>query len=465
MKPNKTNSLTVQASKKMLPLLKPNRYKGAYGGRGGTKSHFFAELLILTCLTRKTRAACIREVQVTIKDSVRQLLVNKIQKFNLGSFFTVTEREISAKNGSLIVFRGMQSYNAENIKSLENFDVAWCEEAQTLSSHSLRLLRPTIRKEKSELWFSWNPRHDTDAVDVFFRGGSVRRGMISVEVSHKDNHWLPATLKAEMEDDFQDDPEMAEHVWGGGYQIITEGSYYARHMLKAEADGRVGYFPYLDNLPVHTAWDIGVDDHTAVWFIQEDGLEARIIDYYELSGGGLEDVVTDAFPELNPDLDLGVARAVEIGRETPFTYGTHYMPHDIMVREWGAGAKTRYQTALEFGLKPIHKGVAVGPIERINAVRALFPQFRFNDTKQVRIGIKRLNRYHRKWNDSMQTYTTPEHDENSHGADALGEFAVNCRIKPKPVKEKKADPIISIGGNSTMTMNDLLSAVKKRKYD
>ena len=96
----------------MLPLLKPNRYKGAYGGRGGTKSHFFAELLVLTCLTRKTRAACIREVQVTIKDSVRQLLIDKIQKFNLGGFFTVTDREISAKNGSLVTFRGMLSSGA-----------------------------------------------------------------------------------------------------------------------------------------------------------------------------------------------------------------------------------------------------------------------------------------------------------------------------------------------------------------
>ena len=104
-----------------MPLIKPNRYKGAYGGRGGTKSHFYAELLILTCFSRKTRAACIREVQVTIKDSVRQLLVDKIQKFKLGGFFTVTEREISGNNGSLIVFRGMQSYNAENIKKVLSF--------------------------------------------------------------------------------------------------------------------------------------------------------------------------------------------------------------------------------------------------------------------------------------------------------------------------------------------------------
>lgn len=461
------SKLTVQAAKKLIPLLKPNRYKGAYGGRGGTKSHFFAELLILTCFSRKTRAACIREVQVTIKDSVRQLLVDKIQKFGLGGYFKVTEREIAGPNGSLIVFRGMQSYNAENIKSLEDFDIAWVEEAQTLSAHSLKLLRPTIRKDGSELWFSWNPRHDTDAVDAFFRGGSKRRGMISVEVNHDDNPWFPEVLKIEMEDDYNDDPEMADHVWAGGYQIITEGSYYARHMLKAEQDGHVGYFPYLPDLPVHTAWDIGVDDYTAVWFIQEDGLEARVLDYYELSGGGLEDVVTDAFPELNPDIALTAAGLVEIGRDVGYEYGTHYMPHDIMVREWGRGAKTRYQTAQEFGLKPINRGVAVGPIERINAVRALFPQFRFNDTKRVRHGIKRINRYHRKWNDAMQTYTVPAHDESSHGADALGEFAVNCSIRPKPVKEANTRPALSVGGPSTVTMNDLLKSAKrgKPKYD
>ena len=455
-------ALDVTVLPAFWPLTDPARYLGAYGGRGGAKSHFFAEKLIMTAFMKRTRAVCVREVQVTIKDSVRQLLMDKIQKFKLGAFFSVTDREITAPNGSLIVFRGMQSYNAENIKSLEDFDIAWVEEAQTLSAHSLKLLRPTIRKDDSQLWFSWNPRHDTDAVDEFFRGGSKRRSMISVEVNYDDNPWFPPVLRMEMEDDYEDDPEMAEHVWGGGYQIITEGSYFARHMLKAEQEGRVGYFPYMDDLPVHTAWDIGVDDHSAVWFIQEDGLQARVIDYYELSGGGLEDIVAETFPELNPDPALAEAGLVEIGRDAPYTYGTHYMPHDIMVREWGRGAKTRYQTAQEWGLRPINKGVAVGPIERINAVRALFPQFRFNDTKRVRLGIKRINRYHRKWNDSMQTYTTPEHDENSHGADALGEFAVNCSIKPKPVVKEELNPQIVIGGQGTMTMNHLMDAVKRR---
>ena len=427
------------------------------------KSHFFAEKLILKAYAQKTRAACIREVQVTIKDSVKQLLVDKIQKFGFGSVFKVTDREISAPNGSLIVFRGMQSYNAENIKSLEDFDIAWVEEAQTLSAHSLKLLRPTIRKEGSEIWASWNPRHDTDAIDVFFRGGSKRRGMICIEVNWQDNPWFPEVLKMEMEDDYEDDPEMAEHVWGGGYQIITEGSYYAKHMMQAEKDDRVGFFPYNPALPVQTAWDIGVDDYTAVWFIQEDGTTATVIDYYELSNGGIGDVAAEAFPELNPDTDAGDLQRIEIDRPEPYEYDKHYMPHDIMVREWGAGAKTRYQTAQEWGFKKINRGVAVGPIERINATRTLFPNLRFNDTKRVRLGIKRIRRYHRKWNDSMQTYTTPEHDENSHGCDALGEFAVNCRIKPKPKKDNTPGRTMTVGKGSTVTMNDLLKSAKRQR--
>ncbi len=456
-------NLQVKCSKKLLPLLNPNRYKGIYGGRGGTKSHFFGELLILTCYSNPTRAVCVREVQTTIKDSVRQLLIDKIKKFELGEFFDVKEREITAYNGSLIIFRGMQSYNAENIKSLEDFNIAWVEEAQTLSAHSLKLLRPTIRAEESELWFSWNPRHDSDPVDKFFHGGSKRRGMISIEIGWRDNKWFPNVLRREMEDDYEDDPEMAEHVWGGGYQIITEGSYFARHMMQAEKDGHIGYYPYNPKLPVNTAWDIGVDDYTAIWFIQEDGDTATIIDYYELSNGGIDQVAAEAFPELNPDTTLLKAALLEAQRPDAYTYGVHYMPHDIMVREWGHGAKTRYHTAKKFGFKTIHKGVATNPVERINAVRALFPQLRFHDTKRVRVGIKRIIRYHRKWNNSMQTFTTPEHDESSHGCESLGEFAINCSIKPKPPTDKPKNPQIVIGGTSSLTINDLLDTVKKRR--
>ncbi len=437
------SKLRVEHPDELSPLLEPARYKGAYGGRGGAKSHFFAEMLVLRCYSRLTRAACIREVQNSLKESVRQLLIDKIQKFGLGGFFEVLDAEIRAPNGSLIIFKGMQSYNAENIKSLEGFDVAWVEEAQTLSAHSLKLLRPTLRKEDSELWFSWNPRHDTDAVDAFFRGPAKPPDAAVVNVNWRDNPWFPEVLRREMEHDYAVDPEMAEHVWGGGYEIITEGAYYARLIATAEKEGRIGSFPYNRDLPVLTAWDLGVDDYTAVWFLQTNGVLVWAIDYYEASGDGAEQIVRACMPEMIPDLDQAAAQMREIGRPVPYLYERHYLPHDVKVREWGGGAKTRTQTLIELGLRlsSLHVGVAQDPSERINAVRRIMPIMHFDHNSRVAVGLSRLRRYCRKWNDSMQTYTTPRHDISSHGADALGEFAVNCGIflwepaaapKPKP---------------------------------
>jgi phage terminase large subunit len=173
-------SIRVEVPRAFQPLLKPARYKAAHGGRGGAKSHFFAEQMLIRCYAKTTRAVCIREVQDTLKDSVRQLLIDKIQKLGLGQFFDVREAEIRGLNGSLIIFKGMQNYNAENIKSLEDFDIAWVEEAQTLSDRSLRMLRPTIRKEGSEIWFSWNPRRKTDPVDSMLRGETLPTGAVVV---------------------------------------------------------------------------------------------------------------------------------------------------------------------------------------------------------------------------------------------------------------------------------------------
>lgn len=437
--------------RKLAPLLKPARYKGAHGGRGGAKSHFFAEQLLLRCYMQPTRAVCIREVQNSIKESVQQLLLDKIAKLGLSDHFDPYRDEIRGKGkarGSQIIFRGMQTYNAENIKSLEGYDVAWVEEAQTFSDHSLRLLRPTIRKPGSELWFSWNPRHDTDAVDKMLRGPSRPRDSIVVDVGWQDNPWLPDVLRQEMEDDYAADAEMAEHVWGGGYLLVSEGAYYARQIVQAEKEGRVGHFPYNPALPVKTSWDLGVHDYTAIWFWQDDGFKATVIDFYEATGGGLEQAIANALPEIfipppwNDEwAGWDKSKALErLGRDVPFRYGDHFLPHDIRVREWGGGARTRVELAIRLGMENIRKGVATNPEDRIEAVRALLPVVRFNHTPRVAQGITRLRRYRRKWNDTLKTYTTPEKDGNDHAADAAGEFAINAEIKPADVSAKP-DPI------------------------
>lgn len=427
------STLNADVPRALAPLLRPARYKAAYGGRGGAKSHFFAEQIILRCYASKTRAVCIREVQNSLKESVRQLLIDKIQKLHLGNFFEVLEGEIRGANGSLVVFKGMQSYNAENIKSLEDFDIAWVEEAQTFSATSLRLLRPTIRKDGSEIWFSWNPRHDTDAVDKFFRGQSKQANAIVCPVNWYDNPWFPNVLVSEKDQDYETDPVMAEHVWGGGYLLITEGSYFGKHIAAAEREGRVGNFPFVKGQPVFTSWDLGVDDYTAIWFMQVlAGPRVRIIDYYEASGIGADDILKEALPEFSRDPADKWASLVELGRDRPFEYGRLFLPHDVGNREWGAGAKTRVQTLVELGVPQelMRRGAAQNPEERINAVRRLLPICEFHQSPRVMTGLRRLRRYSRKFNEALGTYLGPLHDENSHGADAFGEFAANCGIQP-----------------------------------
>jgi phage terminase large subunit len=471
-------TLQVEVPAKLGPLLQPKRYKGAHGGRGGAKSHFFGQMAVLRNYADPLRGVCIREVQNSIKDSVKSLIEGKIASLGLSKFYEVTRDEVRGANGSLMVFRGMQDYNADNIKSLEGFDWAWVEEAQSLSARSWRLLRPTIRKPGSEIWCSWNPRWDTDAVDSFFRGANCPDDAVCVEINWRDNPWLPDVLKAEIARDFAADPEMAEHVWNGGYEIVSEGAYYAKMIAAAEREGRVGDFPYDPKLPVKTSWDLGVDDYTAVWFVQEDGHRATVIDYYEVSGDGASQILATCMPEvfLPPPWEeefKGWTREgalAQLGRDVPYHYGEHFFPHDLKMREWGAGARSRVETVKALGLSNVRKGAAVGPEERINASRRVLPLTRFNNTARVQLGLKRLRRYSRKMNDALGTYTTPLHDENSHGADAFGEFAVNCRIRveapqsapPKTHHYLEAQPDGSIRSN--MTVREIIEA-RKRKRD
>jgi phage terminase large subunit len=151
--------MRIPTARIFRPLLEPARYLGAHGGRGGGKSHFFAELLVERCLLhRGTLAVCIREIQRTLAQSSKRLIESKIVSMGVGSSFRVLNDRIEAPGGGLIIFQGMQDANAESIKSLEGFNVAWIEEAQSLSHRSLALLRPTIRAEGSQIWASWNPR-------------------------------------------------------------------------------------------------------------------------------------------------------------------------------------------------------------------------------------------------------------------------------------------------------------------
>jgi phage terminase large subunit len=221
-----TRKLQIQTPRVFEPLLHPARYKGAWGGRGSGKSHFFAELLIEDCIREKIDAVCLREVQKSLKFSVKKLLESKIQSMNAGDYFEVQNEQIKSKKGGVIIFQGMQDHTSDSIKSLEGFKRAWFEEAQSASQRSLDLLRPTIRAPGSELWFSWNPNLSTDPIDVLLRGDNPPPGSTIVKANYKDNPWLPEELLVEMEYDKGRDPDKYAHIWLGEYQRNSEARVF-----------------------------------------------------------------------------------------------------------------------------------------------------------------------------------------------------------------------------------------------
>jgi len=221
-----SKTLEIQTPRWLLPLLEPARYKGAHGGRGSGKSHAFAELLVERCIISKTDAVCIREVQKSLAQSVKRLIEMKIEDMGVGHLFEVQQSIIKAPHGGLIIFQGMQNHTSDSIKSLEGFDIAWVEEAQSLSQRSLDLLRPTIRKPNSELWFTWNPSLATDPVDTLLRSDNPPPDAMVVQANYRDNPWLPDVLRAELEYDRDRDPDKFAHIWLGEYQRNSEARVF-----------------------------------------------------------------------------------------------------------------------------------------------------------------------------------------------------------------------------------------------
>ena len=224
----KLSTLSIKTPRWALPLLKPARYKGAHGGRGSGKSHFFGEMLIEEHIMNQAQSSvCVREIQLSLNQSVKRLLENKIGEMNAGWYFEVQDKMIKSKHGpGLIIFMGMQNHTADSIKSLEGYDRAFVEEAQSMSQRSLDLLRPTIRKPGSELWFAWNPGLETDPIDVLLRGPEPPPDSVVVEVNFMDNPWFPDVLREEMEYDRGRDPDKYAHVWLGGYLQNSEARVF-----------------------------------------------------------------------------------------------------------------------------------------------------------------------------------------------------------------------------------------------
>jgi phage terminase large subunit len=429
------STLRVEVPRKLVPLLQPKRYKGAYGGRGGAKSHFFAEQIILRCYNRTTRVVCIREVQNSIKDSVKQLLTDKIAKLGLNHAFEVIDNEIRCNNGSIIIFRGMQSYNADNIKSLEAYDLAWVEEAQTLSQHSLDLLRPTLRAEGSELWFSWNPRYKTDAVDKFFRK-SPPEDSICVQINWRDNPWFPDVLRKEMLHDFMVDEDKAEHIWNGAYGA-GQGAILARYVNRAERDGRINNEVVFDKdgAQIEISSDLGFRD-TASWW------------YWQRKPGGFALLMYDGDSGL--DADDWIERiqnnitAISGGK-----LGKIWLPHDARAKTFQSKHTVVDKFLSKFGTGKVAVVPQTKKTDQINAARAVIANCEFHK-ERCEDGLDGLMAWEYEYDEENGVFSRePKHNWASHPSDA---FAYGCQVMQDVKHEVTAEPVFPVIAKSDNTI-------------
>ena len=382
---------------KLQCLFKPSRYKVLYGGRGGAKSWGVARALLIKGAQAPIRVLCAREFQTSIKDSVHKLLCDQIEALGLLGFYEITQASIRAKNGTEFSFVGLKN-NVANVKSYEGVDVCWVEEAQTTSRMSWNVLIPTIRKENSEIWITFNPELETDETYQRFVLNPPENCIVQ-KVNWSDNPWFPDTLKLEKDALKHRDLQAYNVVWEGLCRQTVDGAIFAKEMQMAELDGRITKVNYDPTKPVHAIFDLGWSDATAIWFLQFIGMETRLIRYIE----GNQQTMSDY-----------LAKMQTFG----YMYDTLWLPHDAENKTLAANGRSIEEIVRAAGYKT--KIIPKTPIlDSINAARTIFINCWF-DRENCHEGLQCLRHYRYDVDPETKQFSrTPLHDNYSHGADAF----------------------------------------------
>ncbi len=351
------------------------------------------------------RILCARELQNSIADSVHRLLSDIVVEHELDKFYKVQQKSIVGINGTEFIFKGLK-HNIIGIKSTEAVDICWVEEAEAVSDGSWEVLIPTIRKEDSEIWVSFNPKFPGDP--TYRRFVTDADGdMLVRKVSWRDNPFFPEVLMKEMLRLKENDLESYKHIWEGEFDTRYSGGVYAQLLEQARRQGRITAVPYKPGIPVVTAWDLGKANSTAIWFVQRVGFQTRIIDYYEASGKPLD-------------------HFADILREKEYTYGEHYLPHDARHDRIGMDGSISGQ------LHNMGVNNFVLPNDRLESgleTARLFIREVLFDEEKCKDGIHALMHYQYEWDaDRHRFKDKPLHDWSSDGADAFRYLAIAMTV-------------------------------------
>jgi len=389
----------VQFPQKLECLFTPPyvRYRTLYGGRGGAKSWGVARALLIKGAKKPLRILCAREFMTSIKDSVHKLLSDQINAMGLNSFYEITQNAIRAANGTEFAFVGLKN-NIANVKSYEGIDICWVEEAQTVSKSSWNTLIPTIRKEMSEIWITFNPELEQDETYQRFVVNPPENSIVQ-RINWNDNPWFPDTLRMEKDALKNRDPIAYNNVWEGLCRLTVDGAIFANEMNVAELSGRITKVPYDPLKPVHAVFDLGWADHTAIWFVQFIGMETRLIRYLQ-------------------DTQKTISHYLQEMQKLGYIYDTLHLPHDAESKNIASNGRSIDEIVRAAGYKTnILPRVPV--VDSINAARTIFSNCYF-DRENCADGLQCLRHYRYEVDpDTGQFSRNPLHDQYSHGADAF----------------------------------------------
>lgn len=394
---------------KMASLFDKARYKIYYGGRGAGKSHSVAKALLIMGARSPIRVLCAREYQTSIKDSVHKLLCDQIELMNMHSIYEITQNSIRGKNGSEFAFVGLKN-NVANVKSYEGIDICWVEEAQTVSRMSWNTLIPTIRKEGSEIWVTFNPELETDETYQRFVLKPPESAVVQ-KINWSDNPWFPEVLALEKDALKSRDPSAYQTVWEGLCRLTVDGAIFANEMQVAELDGRITKVTYDPTKPVHAIFDLGWADSTAIWFLQFVGMETRLIRYHE-------------------DSQKTISHYLALMQTYGYMYDTLWLPHDAQNKTLASNGKSIEEIVRSAGYKT--RIIERTPVaDSINAARTIFRNCWF-DRENCYDGLQCLRHYRYDVDpETGQFSRQPLHDIYSHGADAFRYIGLMIN-EPKP---------------------------------
>lgn len=425
-----TSNPKIQIPEAFIDLLTLSKWRNKvyYGGRGGAKSHNFARSLLILGAQQPLRIACAREIQKSIKDSVYQLLCDVIRSHELESFYTIMSDRIKGENGTTFLFLGLK-HNITGVKSLEGVDIVWVEEAENVSDNSWEVLIPTIRKENSEIWVSFNSKYRSDPTYVRFVQNAGDDTLVK-KVTYADNPFFPEVLDKERLKLKAVDTDAYNHIWEGDFDERKEGSVYGKQIQAAREDGRITNVPYDPAYEVWTAWDLGFGDATAIWWLQYVGRELRWIDYYESTGELLD-------------------HYVQIVKSKPYNYRIKpvALPHDGNAGNIRGGSVSDQLKSMGLDNIVLERESDITP--GINLVRQALSYSVF-DRENCRDGLHALENYTYEWNEDKQRFSNrPLHDWSSDAADAA-RYAVRSISKMTNKVVKTVDFSINKSSGSYM---------------